>query len=334
MPSPTAERLNDIAGAWRRSGGRFDVERKRSRIAEISRLAEDPGFWTENQKAQGLLKEKAQLEGTVVRVRPDLRARSQDARALDELAEEARDEAARGRGRGPRRRGGAAGRGARVPAHALRRARRRQRHRRGEERRRRGRGHGLGGHALPDVRPLLRAEGLGGRAGRHGGRRGGGDLVSVVHRARASTPTATSRRSGACTGWCASARSTPNARRQTSFAAVDVTPEIDDDIVIDIKEDDVRIDTYRVVGRRRPEGEQDRLGGAPHPPPHRHRGGGAERAEPAEEPRRGLEDPAFPALRPRGAEAAGGARRRGGQEEGHRLRLADPQLRARSPTGW
>ncbi len=39
-----------------------------------------------------------------------------------------------------------------------------------------------------------------------------------------------------------------NARRQTSFAAVDVTPEIDDDIVIDIKEADVRIDTYRSSG--------------------------------------------------------------------------------------
>jgi peptide chain release factor 2 len=39
-----------------------------------------------------------------------------------------------------------------------------------------------------------------------------------------------------------------NARRQTSFAAVDVTPEIEDDIVIDIKEGDVRIDTYRSSG--------------------------------------------------------------------------------------
>jgi peptide chain release factor 2 len=38
------------------------------------------------------------------------------------------------------------------------------------------------------------------------------------------------------------------ARRQTSFAAVDVTPEIDDDIVIDVKEADVRIDTYRSSG--------------------------------------------------------------------------------------
>jgi peptide chain release factor 2 len=39
-----------------------------------------------------------------------------------------------------------------------------------------------------------------------------------------------------------------NARRQTAFAAVDVTPEIEDDIVIDIKEAEVRIDTYRSSG--------------------------------------------------------------------------------------
>jgi len=38
------------------------------------------------------------------------------------------------------------------------------------------------------------------------------------------------------------------ARRQTSFAAVDVTPEIEDDIVVEIKESDVRVDTYRSSG--------------------------------------------------------------------------------------
>ena len=38
------------------------------------------------------------------------------------------------------------------------------------------------------------------------------------------------------------------ARRQTSFAAVDVTPEIEDDIVVEIKESEVRIDTYRSSG--------------------------------------------------------------------------------------
>jgi len=39
-----------------------------------------------------------------------------------------------------------------------------------------------------------------------------------------------------------------NAKRHTSFASVDVTPEITDDIAIEIKSDDLRIDTYRSSG--------------------------------------------------------------------------------------
>lgn len=39
-----------------------------------------------------------------------------------------------------------------------------------------------------------------------------------------------------------------NARRHTSFASVEVTPEITDDIQIDLRMDDVRIDTYRASG--------------------------------------------------------------------------------------
>jgi peptide chain release factor 2 len=37
-------------------------------------------------------------------------------------------------------------------------------------------------------------------------------------------------------------------RRQTSFAALRVTPDIDDDIKVDINEGDLRIDTYRAGG--------------------------------------------------------------------------------------
>ncbi len=37
-------------------------------------------------------------------------------------------------------------------------------------------------------------------------------------------------------------------RRQTSFASVQVTPDIDDDIQVDINEADLRIDTYRAGG--------------------------------------------------------------------------------------
>jgi hypothetical protein len=37
------------------SGGRFDVERKRTRVNEISALSEAPTFWSEAAKAQALL---------------------------------------------------------------------------------------------------------------------------------------------------------------------------------------------------------------------------------------------------------------------------------------
>jgi len=39
-----------------------------------------------------------------------------------------------------------------------------------------------------------------------------------------------------------------NKRRHTSFAAVDVVPEIDDDIEVDIRDEDLRVDTYRASG--------------------------------------------------------------------------------------
>ena len=39
-----------------------------------------------------------------------------------------------------------------------------------------------------------------------------------------------------------------NGRRQTSFSAITVTPDIDDDIEVDINEVDLKIDTYRAGG--------------------------------------------------------------------------------------
>lgn len=39
-----------------------------------------------------------------------------------------------------------------------------------------------------------------------------------------------------------------NAKRHTSFASVDVSPEIEDDIAIDIRPEELRVDTYRSSG--------------------------------------------------------------------------------------
>jgi peptide chain release factor 2 len=40
-----------------------------------------------------------------------------------------------------------------------------------------------------------------------------------------------------------------NKRRHTSFASVDVIPEVSDDIAVDIKESELKIDTYRAGGK-------------------------------------------------------------------------------------
>lgn len=39
-----------------------------------------------------------------------------------------------------------------------------------------------------------------------------------------------------------------NAKRHTSFASVDVTPEISDDIKVEVRPEDLRVDTYRASG--------------------------------------------------------------------------------------
>lgn len=39
-----------------------------------------------------------------------------------------------------------------------------------------------------------------------------------------------------------------NAKRHTSFASVDVTPEVGDDIQIELRTEDIRVDTYRASG--------------------------------------------------------------------------------------
>lgn len=39
-----------------------------------------------------------------------------------------------------------------------------------------------------------------------------------------------------------------NARRHTSFASVDVTPEIDDNIDVEVRTEDIRVDTFRASG--------------------------------------------------------------------------------------
>ena len=94
-------------------------------------------------------------------------------------------------------------------------------------------------------------------------------------------------------------------KRQTSFAAVEVIPLMEETEAIDIPESDIRVDVFRSIGPGRPVGQHDRLGGAHHAPADRHRGVDAEREEADPEPRRRAAGAAVAPAHP----AAGGRRR-------------------------
>jgi peptide chain release factor 2 len=222
------------------------VDRKRERVEEISRMSESPTFWTDNAKAQALLKEKAQLEavtGAYERVRRAL----DDAEVLVDLAEEARDDATRAE----------AAEQAEAAARALEAL---------EFQKMLSGPHDRAG-AIVEVK-----SGAGGIEAmdwaamlyrmytRYCERKGWevepADLVAGEE-AGISQASFIARGDHAYgflkaeKGVHRLVRISPfdqNARRQTSFAAVDVTPEVEDDIVVDIKEADVRVDTYRSSG--------------------------------------------------------------------------------------
>ena len=118
------------------------------------------------------------------------------------------------------------------------------------------------------------------------------------------------------------------SRRHTAFAQVDIAPLVDDEVEVDVDDEDLRIDTYRASGRRRPAREQDRLGGADHPCADRHRRPVPERA--LSDPEQGDRDANAEgaAARGGGAQARRGACRRARRAEGGRVGLTDPQLHA------
>jgi peptide chain release factor 2 len=209
-------------------------------------MSEDPAFWSDNAKAQGLLKEKTGLELVVGAFDRAARERD-DALAMHELAEEARDEGARAE--------------ASAAADAVDRAVQ------GLEFQRMLAGphdragaivevkSGAGGVEAMDWAAMLyrmytrfceRKGWAVEPADLVAGEEAGISQASFFARGEFAYGFLKAER-----GVHRLVRISPfdqNARRQTSFAAVDVTPEIEDDIVIDIKEADVRIDTYRASG--------------------------------------------------------------------------------------
>ena len=162
---------------------------------------------------------------------------------------------------------------------------------RGSCRRGRHRKPGLGQYAAAHVYALGRAARLQGRVSRrNAGEEAGIKSATVEIKGRNAF------------GWLKSedgvhrlVRISPfnsNARRHTSFASVNVYPVIDDRIIVDIKEADVRTDTMRASGAGGQHVNKTEFGDPPHPHPDQHRGVLPERPLAAPQSRAGVADAA------------------------------------------
>ncbi len=83
-------RPKNSAAVWTNYGGSFDIDRKRDEIAEREMLSQAPDFWDDQEKAQRLMRESADLKDWVDTWEQASSAVS-DVEALIELAEEAKD---------------------------------------------------------------------------------------------------------------------------------------------------------------------------------------------------------------------------------------------------
>jgi peptide chain release factor 2 len=231
---------------WACSGGIFDPDRAKQRLTELDREIEAPNFWNDSAKAQGVMRERQQLESALVSFERLAREVTENVE-LVALGEEEGDEtivaeaeAALGRLHQEAHKreveallaGEADANDAYVEIHA-----------------------GAGGTESQDWAQMLermyvrwaeardyKVEIIGEHAGDEAGIKSATVLIkganaygwlkteSGVHRLVRISPFDS------------------NARRHTSFASVWVYPVVDDTIAIDIDEKDVRIDTYRSSG--------------------------------------------------------------------------------------
>lgn len=74
-----------------RLGGIFDFESKQQRLDEVSQLLEDPSIWNDNDRSQKLGKERRELEG-IVKSLVDIDAGIRDALELFDMAKEEGDQ--------------------------------------------------------------------------------------------------------------------------------------------------------------------------------------------------------------------------------------------------
>jgi len=235
---------------WRigpmRLGGTFDYANKRDRLEEVSRELENPAIWNTPDKAQALGRERAQLE-SIVKTLDRLGKGLADADEMLDLAIEEQDEET------------ADAVGADLEAmEQIVDQLEFQRMFAGEMDERPcflDIQAGSGGTEAQDWAEMLLRMYL-----RWAERRGWDtELVEVSYGDVAGIKSATVHLKGEYAyGWCRTetgvhrlVRKSPfdsGNRRHTSFAAVFASPEVDDDIDIDINPADLRIDVYRASG--------------------------------------------------------------------------------------
>ena len=84
--------LPTFRSANTRLGGIFDFENKQQRLEEVSQLLEDPSVWNDNERSQKLGKERRELEALVKNLL-DINQGLSDATELYEMAREENDDA-------------------------------------------------------------------------------------------------------------------------------------------------------------------------------------------------------------------------------------------------
>lgn len=230
----------------KRSGGIFDYAGNKDRLEEVSRELEKPDVWNNPEKAQGLGRERAQLENIVATIDHVSDALTDHADMLEMAVEEDDEDIVKS---------------VSCDLDTLEREVGKL------EFQRMFRGEmdpnscyldiqsGSGGTEAQDWAEMLLRMYL-----RWIERRGWkGELIEVSDGDVAGIKSATIHVVGDYAyGWCKTeigvhrlVRKSPfdsGSRRHTSFAAVFVSPEVDDDIEIDINPSDLRIDVYRASG--------------------------------------------------------------------------------------
>ncbi len=228
------------------SGGIFDYAEKCDRLQEVERELEDPDVWNDPERAQALGKERAMLEGTVKTIDDlflgiteseeliELAVEEQDAQTVDEVTKDIEGLQAQLAGLEFRRMfcGEMDVNNAFVDIQS-----------------------GSGGTEAQDWAEMLLRMYL-----RWGERKGFKvDLVEVSSGDVAGIKGATIKFEGEYAfGWLRTetgvhrlVRKSPfdsGNRRHTSFASVFVSPEVDDNVDIEINPADLRVDTYRSSG--------------------------------------------------------------------------------------